>query len=149
MPRRKPKPEAQPATEKPVEVPVPTTPSAVPPTAEVKPEAQQVQSVAPQPTEGFTIREVTWDEFERFAPAPRREKSKSRIREAFELAASGKVVKIEGLTPAQVRAVLAAVSIWNSMEKHRTGRAPVQAKYDMKAGVVYLAPTEKPEEKKQ
>ena len=62
------------------------------------------------------------------------------------MAKSGRVVKLEGLTRAQVRAVLAAVNNWNYREKEITGRAPVQVKYDVKAGVVYLAPAEKPAE---
>jgi hypothetical protein len=141
MPRRKPKkeekPEAATTMEKPVEMPQEVKQD-VQPTATPQP----AQPATPPTTGGFTIREATWEEFEKFAPTPRREKPKSRIREAFEMAAfQGKVIKLEGLSPAQVRAVLAAVSMWNM----RT-TAKVQVKYDMKAGVVYLAPA-KPEEK--
>jgi hypothetical protein len=137
MPRRKSKepkevkPEAQPTIEKPVEAPAPAP----------KPEAQPTTPpTIPSPTpEGFTIRETTWEEFERFTPTPRKERSKSPVRQAYEMATSGKVVKIEGLSPAQVRAVVAAINRWNFREGNL-----VRVKYDVKAGVVYLAPAEKP-----
>jgi hypothetical protein len=144
MPRRKSKPEEKP--EAPVEVP---TPQEVKPEIQLTTTSQPTQPITSPATEGFTIKEVTWEEFEKFTSSPRKERSKSKLRQAFEMAASGKVMKLEGLTPAQVRAILAAVSNWNYREKEMTGRAPVQAKYDMKAGVVYLAPAEKPKEKKQ
>jgi hypothetical protein len=137
MPGRKKPTEATATVEKPVEA------------QEVRQEVQPTAAAQPAtppttPTEGeFTIKEVTWEEFEKFAPSPRREKPKSKLRQAFELAASGKVIKLEGLTPAQVRAVLAVISMWNMREKGVTGKAPVQVKYDIKAGVVYLAPAEK------
>jgi hypothetical protein len=172
MPRRKSKPkepETQPTPtvlptlEKLVEVPAPvpkpeTQPATSPTTTLSTPTATATESVVEKPaTEklevvhpaGFTIKETTWEEFERFAPTPRRERGKSPLRQVYEMAASGKVVKIEGLAPAQVRAVLAAVSNWNYREKEITGRAPVQVKYDMKAGVVYLAPAKPETEKKQ
>jgi hypothetical protein len=150
MPRRKPreeKPEAtvSPTVEKPIEVPQEVKPE-VQPTATPQP----AQPTTPSTTGGFTIKEATWEEFEKFTPTPRREKSKSPIREAYEAAKSGKVIRIEGLAPAQVRAVLAAVSQWNYREKLVSDREPVRVKYDIKTGVVYLAPAEKLEtEKKQ
>jgi hypothetical protein len=110
---------------------------------EVKPEAQPTTSPTPPPTPqqipaAYTIKEASWEEFEKFAPTPRRERPKSPLRQAYEMAAQGRVVKIEGLAPAQVRAVLAVVSIWNSIEKQASGKSPVQTKYDMKAGVVLI-----------
>ena len=113
---------------------------------EVRPEAQPTTPPTPPVTvENYVIKEATWEEFKNFTPQ-RRERPKSKLRKVYEMAMGGKVVKLEGLTRAQVRAVLAAVNLWNYMEKEITGRAPVQVKYDMKAGVVYLAPAEKPTE---
>jgi hypothetical protein len=43
-----------------------------------------------------------------------------------------------------VRAIVAAINFWNSREGNL-----VRVKYDVKAGVVYLAPAEKPAEKQQ
>jgi hypothetical protein len=137
MSRRK-RSKVEEVVEKPVEKPEAST--AAPPT----------QLPAPPERTQYVIKEATWDEFERFTPtSQQRERPKSPIREAYEAAKSGKVIKIEGLTPAQVRAILGLVSQWNYREKQTTGREPVRAKYDVKAGVVYLAPAEKPAEKQQ
>jgi hypothetical protein len=120
------------------------TPKEEPKVAPPAPPQAQPEKPTERPVEKFTIREATWEEFERFVPTSRKERPKSLARQAFEMAASGKVVKLEGLSPAQVRAIVAAINLWN----YREGN-PVQVKYDVKAGVVYLAPAKKPEEKKQ
>jgi hypothetical protein len=94
---------------------------------------------------GYTVREVSWDEFEKFTPTPRKERPKTQLREAFEMAAyKNKTVKIEGLKPGQVRAALAAISRWSLRTNAR-----VKVKYDVRAGVIYLAPAERPTEEKQ
>jgi predicted phage tail protein len=134
VPRRKPK-EVKPEA---------TTPPTPPQTAPVETPVQTVEKLAEAATLPYTIKEATWEEFESFKPTPRKERPKSLTRQAFEMAASGKVVKLEGLTPAQVRAILVAINFWNSREGN-----PVQVKYDVKAGIIYLAPAKKPEEKKQ
>jgi cytoskeletal protein RodZ len=145
MPRRKSKPKEPETSPQPTELPAqPTTAPTIPTATEA---TTATERLVEKPATGkLEIKEATWEEFEKFQAQTRsRERPKSPLRQAFEMAASGKVIRIDGLSPAQVRAVLALISVWN----RRFIEAPVQVKYDVRAGVVYLAPAKKPEEKKQ
>jgi hypothetical protein len=112
---------------KPVEVKPETKPEVKPtPTPEAKP------TTKPE----VKIKSITWEEFEEFAPE--RNIKRSWVKEAIERA-TREPVKIEGLTRGQIMALL------NQVDKHNLERREpkIIAKYDIKKGVVLLAPVAK------
>jgi hypothetical protein len=118
---------AQPVEVKPVEVKPETKPEVKPtPTPEAKP------TTKPE----VKIKSITWEEFEEFAPE--RNIKRSWVKEAIERA-TREPVKIEGLTRGQIMALL------NQVDKHNLERREpkIIAKYDIKKGVVLLAPVAK------
>jgi len=139
MPRRKTK-EA-----KPQEVTPPTEVKQEEPEAkeakveEVKVEEPKVESVKPveEAKPEVKIKTITWEEFERFEKS--RSEKKSWVKEAVERAKTGPVM-IEGLTRGQIAALINYVDKYNS-ESFNTPK--IAYKYDVKKGVVLLAPVVK------
>jgi hypothetical protein len=152
MPRRKTK-EAKPQEvtpaevkqeEKPQEVkPVEAKPQELSPPQPPKPEAARLvinevkPAPAPKPTAPI-IRSITWEEFERFEESSGSGR-RSWVKEAIEAAKSGPVM-LEGLTRGQVAALINYVDKYNS-ESRNTPK--IAYKYDVKKGVVLLAPVVK------
>jgi hypothetical protein len=90
------------------------------------------------PTE-FTVREVTWEEYERFEPEQRRheQERKSPVRELLErVVAGGRPVEVSGLTRGQILAILSQVTRYN---RNATGTR-IAYKCDAKRGILLLAP---------
>jgi len=85
----------------------------------------------------FTVREATWEEYEKFEPEQRRRKRKSPVRELLErVAAGGRPVEVRGLTRGQILAILSQVTRYNS---NATG-TKIAYKCDARRGIVLLAP---------
>ncbi len=87
----------------------------------------------------FTVREITWEEYERFEPEPRRreQERKSPVRELLErVVAGGRPVEVSELTRGQILAILSQVSRYN---RSTTG-TKIAYKCDAKRGIVLLAP---------
>jgi hypothetical protein len=87
----------------------------------------------------FTVREITWEEYERFEPERRRRgrERKSPVRELLErVVAGGRPVEVSGLARGQILALLSQVTRYN---RNATGTRIVY-KCDVKRGIVLLAP---------
>jgi hypothetical protein len=85
----------------------------------------------------FTVREITWEEYEGFTPEPRRQERKSPVRELLErVVAGGRPVEVSGLTRGQILAILSQVARYNMSA---TGTRIVY-KCDAKRGILLLAP---------
>jgi len=87
----------------------------------------------------FTVREITWEEYEGFAPEQgRRERErKSPVRELLErVVAGGRPVEVSGLTRGQILAILSQVTRYN---RSATGTR-IAYKCDAKRGILLLAP---------
>lgn len=88
---------------------------------------------------GFTVREITWEEYEKFEPKQRRreQERKSPVRELLErVVAGGRPVEVRGLTRGQILAILSQVTRHN---RSATG-TKIAYKCDVKRGIVLLAP---------
>lgn len=87
----------------------------------------------------FEVREITWEEYERFEPEQRRreQERKSTVRELIErVVAGGRPVEVKGLTRGRILAILSQVTRYN----RSATSIKIVYKCDVKRGIVLLAP---------
>jgi hypothetical protein len=151
VPRRKAKPQELTPTEIKPEVAEAKPAEVKPPEVKQEEKPQEVKSVEAKPQElsppklmikeakpvAPIVKSATWEEFEMFAPEQQPAR-RSWVKEAIERAREGPV-RIEGLSRGQIMVLLNQVSRYNS--ERREPRIVV--KYDVKKGVVLLAPLTK------
>ena len=108
---------------------------------EVKKEAKETKEAKPEtkpPTKKKPrIKTTTWEEFDKFKPKTE-PKRKSWIKEAIERATK-EPVEIRELTRGQILALINQVERYNKKYMDRI----IDIKYDIKRGIVLLAPTKK------
>ena len=102
---------------------------------EAKPETKP--TTKPTPTKRPKIKTITYEKFEKFT-SKTQPKKKSWIKEAIERATK-EPVEIRGLTRGQILALINQVERYNKKYMDRI----IDIKYDIKRGIVLLAPTKK------